>query len=75
MEPVPAPPSGVPEEKTYDPEPREPKDPFRKNKRKLRALRDQPSVREPRRARLNTLLAFDANNIKDNETLRKYGRL
>ena len=41
-------------------------------KRRARAPRDRPEVREPRNARLNTLLAWDGNNIKSTETLRKY---
>ena len=59
-----------PEEKNYVPE--RSKQPFKKTPRKPRAFRDRPEVREPRRARLDTYLAFDANRIKSTETLRKY---
>ena len=48
------------------------KRPFKKKPRRKRALRDRPEVIEPRRARLDTYLAFDANKIKSTETLRKY---
>ena len=41
-------------------------------RKKGRSFRDRPCVRAPRNARLNTLLAFDANMIKSTETLRKY---
>jgi len=44
----------------------------KKRKKWNRALRDHPSVKKPRRATLNTLISFDANNIKSTETLRKY---
>ena len=37
-----------------------------------RALRDHPSVKKPRRAALGSLIAFDSNNNKSTETLRKY---
>ena len=47
--------------------------PHRTNPRKSQAPRDQPGVREPRNASLNTLLAWDANKIKDTGTLQKYG--
>ena len=47
--------------------------PHRWKKRKSRAPRNQPGCREPRNAKLKTLLAWDANNLKDTGTLRKYG--
>ena len=67
----PRPESPPPEEKNQEVV-RPAKQPFRKNPRKPRALRDQPEVREPRRARLDTYLAFDANSVKSTDTLRKY---
>ena len=60
------------DENNYEPVVRPKKRAFRKNPRAKRSYRDRKEVKEPRRARLDTYLAFDANSIKSTDTLRKY---
>ena len=43
-----------------------------KEKRWNRAPRDRPECREPRRASFRTGVAFDKNNLKKTDTLKKY---
>ena len=60
------------DDNNYEPVVRPKKRAFRKNPRAKRSYRDRKEVKEPRRARLDTYLAFDANSIKSTDTLRKY---
>ena len=49
------------------------RNPHRLFPRKSQDFRKDPSCKEPRNANLLTYMAWDANNLKDRETLKKYG--